>query len=291
MYMPSSGNNAALTDVWGSALAVHVGAAPPARAARIVAWFGANWESVVQDGQIRHLPLGQHWPNPAFWEYDTYQNGGYWGTASSWVLPVIGRNNTLVARQLVRDAIADARLNGINEWHNNAYCSNCVGVPRTDTVAGKCSDHGLGCQSYPLHGNWFGGALTYGPNIGSIYVAAKLLLALPPRPPPPSPPSPPPPPPPPGPLPACNLTGSWTFYSASAHASETNGFFETANGRLRLSPGANDGWKTATGVLYTDFDLDLFYYADKRAHARCNLAHNCSFIACPTYTYTKLRAV
>jgi hypothetical protein len=117
--MPSSGNNAHLTDVWGSALAVDSGAVTGERAARIVEWFGAHWAEVVQDGQVRHLPLGQHWAGHVFWEYDVYQNGGYWGTPSGWVLPVIARNSSAVAEQLVRDAISDCRRNGINEWHNN----------------------------------------------------------------------------------------------------------------------------------------------------------------------------
>ena len=198
MFRPSSGNNANLTDVWGSALAVEIGAVTGERAARIVSWFGAHWREVVQDGQIRHLPLGQHWPDPGFWEYDAYQNGGYWGTASGWVLPVIGRNNSAVAQQLVRDAIADARRNGINEWHNREYCSNCAGEMVTTPThsPSQCVANGLGCQAYPMSGDWYGGAMIYGPNIGSIYRAAQILLpgALPPAPPPPPvPPAPPPP--------------------------------------------------------------------------------------------------
>ena len=45
-FRPSSGNNANLTDVWGSALAVDAGAVTGERAARIVAWFGAHWSEV-----------------------------------------------------------------------------------------------------------------------------------------------------------------------------------------------------------------------------------------------------
>ena len=77
MFRPSSGNNANLTDVWGSALAVDTGVVTGERAARIVSWFGEHWNEVVQDGQIRHLPLGQHWAAHDFWEYDVYQNGAH----------------------------------------------------------------------------------------------------------------------------------------------------------------------------------------------------------------------
>ena len=174
MFRPSSGNCVNLTDVWASALAVEVGAVTGGRAGRVVAWFGAHWPEVVQDGQIRHLPLGEFWPAHLFWEYNVYQNGGYWGTASGWVLPVIARNNSAVAEQLVRDAIADARQNGINEWHNREYCSNCEGEPKTRAgplTPQQCAPSGLGCQAYPMRGDWIGGAMTYGPNIGSIWHA------------------------------------------------------------------------------------------------------------------------
>jgi hypothetical protein len=67
MYMPSDGNNAHNTDVWGSALAVELGVAPSDRETSIVAWFGAHWSEVVQDGQIKHLAAGQYWADTLFW--------------------------------------------------------------------------------------------------------------------------------------------------------------------------------------------------------------------------------
>ena len=81
MFRPSSGNCAHLIDVWGSALAVHIGATTSQQTTAIVKWFGANWQDVFQDGQVRHLPRGQYWPvinpsvapSPGYWEYDTYR--------------------------------------------------------------------------------------------------------------------------------------------------------------------------------------------------------------------------
>jgi hypothetical protein len=94
------------------------------------------------------LKTGEHWAQHGFWEFDVYQNGGrkpsllyttfnqhwsftktgsgqtyqkhwkevasggFWGTPSGWVLPVIARNDSAVAEQLVRDAINDCRRNG-----------------------------------------------------------------------------------------------------------------------------------------------------------------------------------
>eukprot|EP01050_Picozoa_sp_SAG11_P011184 SAG11_NODE_1168_length_5617_cov_20.200254_2_plen_492_part_00 len=295
---PCGGDNSNLTDVWGSALAVDTGVVTGERAARIVAWFGAHWGEVVQDGQIRHLPLGQHWAEHAFWEWDVYQNGGFWGTASGWVLPVIARNSSAVAAQLVRDAIDDCRRNGLNEWHSRDYCSNCAGEPVTAPtqpggLRGQCVPNGIGCQTYPMRGDWYGGAMIYGPNIGSVWRAAQRILPAPPPPPPPLPPPTPAPPPITPPPSGCNVTAPWEFWSlVQPGAFETNGFVEASDGALRLTPGKNDGWKTATGRVYGDWSVEIVYYASNSKHhgptVMCELAKNCSFIRCPAYTYTRL---
>ena len=186
MFRPSSGINANRTDVWGSALAVDTGAVTGERAARIVAWFGQHWSSVVQDGQIRHLPAigdesgmpaGQYWPNTTTWQFGTYANGGYWGEASGWVLPVIGRANHELGQRLVRDAIAAAqRDGGLSEWQNTKFCCNCEGAAAWT---------GLCMTPYPSTAS-LRGASRYGRSVFNIYSAAKRLLgpaatAKPPR--------------------------------------------------------------------------------------------------------------
>ena len=84
-----------------------------------------------------------------------------------------------------------------------------------------------------MRGNWYGGAMVYGPNIGSVYLAAQRILPKLPAPPPPPKPRPAPPPPPVTPPPAgCNVTANWTFTSLIAPPRlETNGFFEAADGK------------------------------------------------------------
>ena len=155
---------------------------------------------------------------------------------------------------------------------------------------------GLGCQAYPMRGDWYGGAMIYGPNIGSVWRAAQRLLPvpLPPRP-PPSPPLPPLPPAPPitPPPNTCNVTAAWQFKSlVQPGAVETNGFVEAVDGSLSLSPGKNDGWKVATGRVYGDWSMMIVYYASNPKHhgpvVTCELARNCTFIRCPEYTYTRL---
>jgi hypothetical protein len=153
-----------------------------------------------------------------------------------------------------------------------------------------------------MRGDWIGGAMVYGPNIGSVWHAAqRLLVGTPPPPPPPTPPPAPAPPhrPPNYPLPTgCNVTAKWAFYSASAHATEVNGFEEAADGSLVLTPGHNDGWRTATGWVASKPDgtpmgewmVQFFYGAGPRpAAVTCALAPNCSFITCPEYTYSRMK--
>ena len=85
------------------------------------------------------------------------------------------------------------------------------------------------------------------------------------------------------------MTGEWEFYSASAHASEVNGFTEAADGSLQLMPGRNDGWKTAHGRLFPDWKVQLTYGSELKAvPMTCELSRNCSFIRCPAYVYSRL---
>eukprot|EP01052_Picozoa_sp_SAG31_P026207 SAG31_NODE_2358_length_5873_cov_12.058019_2_plen_621_part_00 len=175
MFRPSSGNNAKLTDVWGSALAVDTGAVTGDRAARIVAWFGAHWGEVVQDGQIRHLPAvgdasgmpsGEYWPQTTTWEHGTYANGGYWASASGWVLPVIARSNYALGQQLVHQAIITAQRGSLSEWRNAKFCCNCQGAASWTSL----------CMTpYPSTAS-LDGVRRYGRSVFSVYSAAKRLL-------------------------------------------------------------------------------------------------------------------
>ena len=65
-------------DIWGSAFAVYLGVADGDQSLAVARSFRAQYDQIVQDGQIRHLPGG------VYWEWagprDEYQNGGYWAT-------------------------------------------------------------------------------------------------------------------------------------------------------------------------------------------------------------------
>lgn len=124
MFRPTTATVAEnLTDVWGSAFAVHYGIADPVtQVPRILAWFNnkTNADGVFQAGQVRHLAAGQHWP-PGWarfqnnGEYEGYQNGGFWATPVAWVLATVARGDADQAKGLVNDAIKDARAHGLSE--------------------------------------------------------------------------------------------------------------------------------------------------------------------------------
>ena len=54
----------------------------------------------------------------------SYQNGGYWATPLPWFMDTLMRVDPVKAAQTFCDAVADFRVNGINEWIND----NAAGV-------------------------------------------------------------------------------------------------------------------------------------------------------------------
>ena len=113
-------------DIWGSALAVHLGLAMPEQADAVRALLVRRSGELFKRGQIRHLLPGQEWsrlltPVAA----GTYQNGAHWATPLTWVLPVVAGADPELARDLAGQALADFRANGINECVNDGY----VNVP------------------------------------------------------------------------------------------------------------------------------------------------------------------
>ena len=221
-------------DVWGSGLAVDIGAGTYRQRAAIVSALASNSSKMFQWGQVRHLPWPMCWesagvsatymnPNQctetgesgvsgAGTEWcgkgnacGSYQNGGYWATPLSWMLPAVAKGNFSLASALLKDVIDDFRANGINEAVNHNFVYN---------PAQK-----IGPSTYK-------GVMGYLASAASVYGAIWTV-------PPPSPPPPPPSPPPPSTCPCnppgdpciapakasswkpgdhrCNLTGTWRW--------------------------------------------------------------------------------
>lgn len=104
-------------DVWGNAFAVAHGIGDSARRKRVAQFLVREYDSFVYAGQVRHLPA------PEFWERmfrqvseGTYQNGGYWGTASGWLIQALQTVAPDLAARTLRALLQDYIHNGVLEW-------------------------------------------------------------------------------------------------------------------------------------------------------------------------------
>lgn len=102
-------------DIWGSAFAVFLGIADEKQASSIAAYFQQNYNQIVQNGQIRHLPGGVYWEK-ALCKPDTYQNGAFWATPTGWFVYTLDMVDPVLADQTVVDLVDDFRRNGASEW-------------------------------------------------------------------------------------------------------------------------------------------------------------------------------
>ena len=123
-------------DVWGEALAVCLHALSPA-SERLVATHLLNQYNageITQEGQVRHLPksgiYGGHWEQ-ALSAPETYQNGGYWATATGWLIAAISTVDRKAADRLFTEYIESLHRRSASgapfEWIQPASNSNVNG--------------------------------------------------------------------------------------------------------------------------------------------------------------------
>ena len=101
-------------DIWGSAFAVYLDVATPAQAKTVARYFKDHYGQLVEHGQIRHLPGGMYWDVGC--EKDSYQNGGYWATATGWFVYTLDLVDPSLAEQTIIDLVDDFRQRGLSEW-------------------------------------------------------------------------------------------------------------------------------------------------------------------------------
>jgi hypothetical protein len=103
-------------DVWGTAYAVYQGVTDGQRQQRISTQMLADADRILRAGQVRHLPA------PLLWEDcraapGTYQNGGYWATATGWVYWTIRLTDREAADRILVDLAEDFQRRGyVPEW-------------------------------------------------------------------------------------------------------------------------------------------------------------------------------
>ena len=68
---------------------------------------------------MRHLLKGAFWQRMLLpIKPGEYQNGGYWGTPTGWVLQTLAPHHPRLAERMFEDAVNDYRNRGIHEWIN-----------------------------------------------------------------------------------------------------------------------------------------------------------------------------
>lgn len=104
-------------DVWGSAYAVFTGAASNQQAMAIACWLDENYDKIVFEGMVRHLPEPESWEGLLCDQQPgDYQNGGYWPTPSAWVAETIRLVNPHRSERMMVDLILHMQQRGVNEW-------------------------------------------------------------------------------------------------------------------------------------------------------------------------------
>jgi hypothetical protein len=101
-------------DIWGNAFLVAYNIGDSYLQKKVAQYLAKNYKSYMYAGQVRHLPTPEYWERmfkPL--SKDTYQNGGYWGTASGWVIKAL---------QTVDPKLADSTFNElINNYHRGIF--------------------------------------------------------------------------------------------------------------------------------------------------------------------------
>ncbi len=103
-------------DVWGTLFALHLGVLPQAetKAARKTVAEAVRRRTIVLEGGVRQVPTDMDFSKTTAWErsmcaVNTYQNGGYWHTASGWLIEALWNEDRKLALQVFGDMIAHLR--------------------------------------------------------------------------------------------------------------------------------------------------------------------------------------
>ncbi|MBS1884475.1 MAG: hypothetical protein JSS97_16135 [Actinobacteria bacterium] len=115
-------------DVWGSALAAHLGVIPGDQRLEVAAWLRANYDGVVCRGQVRHVAPGEHWQRTLVPGREIYQDGPYWALPAGWVAQALAPADRELAQRMLVDLVRDFQLHGVNEAINPAV--GYVAIPR-----------------------------------------------------------------------------------------------------------------------------------------------------------------
>lgn len=103
-------------DVWGTLFALHLGVLDEATAqtARATIVDAVRRGTIVLEGGVRQVPTDMDYSGKSAWErcrwrVNTYQNGGYWHTATGWLVATLWSVDRRLAHQVFDDMITHLR--------------------------------------------------------------------------------------------------------------------------------------------------------------------------------------
>jgi hypothetical protein len=104
------------SDVWGTLFALHMGvlSRAEAAAARKTVAAAVRRGTITFEGGVRHVPTDLDFSKTTAWERsmsprNTYQNGGYWHTASGWLFEALWKEDRPLALQVFGEMMTHLR--------------------------------------------------------------------------------------------------------------------------------------------------------------------------------------
>lgn len=99
--------------VWGNGLAYSL--APDDAKQRIFEFYRKNWSKIFRSGYTRQMAEANGWEGPGQPSL-SYQNGGFWGTGTGYVLPVLYDQDPTVALELADELVQNLPRVDYCEW-------------------------------------------------------------------------------------------------------------------------------------------------------------------------------
>jgi hypothetical protein len=103
-------------DVWGTLFALHLGVLDRAEksAAQKTIADAVRRGTITLEGGVRQVPTDQDFSKTTAWEksmcaINTYQNGGYWHTASGWLIGALWKHDRALALQIFGEMVTHLR--------------------------------------------------------------------------------------------------------------------------------------------------------------------------------------
>ncbi|MBS1700018.1 MAG: hypothetical protein JST12_00015 [Armatimonadetes bacterium] len=116
----STGVGSGQPDVWGTLLALNLGAISDQAVFERVADSYVRG-TITIDSAVRHVPTDHDFSEKSAWEKaltpkGIYQNGAYWHTPTGWLIAALARVDLKLAKRAFKDYIAHLRKGGDRPW-------------------------------------------------------------------------------------------------------------------------------------------------------------------------------